>query len=121
MRKNIHQIKELRFAAKAEASKWNRANADIARATARRDTALWDFIRCAVKLGRAKNLKSAPRLRRLISKLNEGLDSKAVSRYALIVRAVIKLKPKGVRIRDWIKSHGGISRFKLGSKQKRAR
>jgi hypothetical protein len=105
-------IVELRRTAILAAKGWNRANATIAKAQAERQHELWRFLTRVVKIARAEGRKSSRRLRRLIAGLNSSLDAKAVSRYARIVRAAIKSKPTGVSMQSWVKSRGGIARFR---------
>ena len=40
------------------------------------------------------------------------LDAKTVARYGRIVRGVIRRKPSGISVKAWVKTQGGISKFR---------
>jgi hypothetical protein len=98
--------------AERAAKQWNQATAALKAAQAERDRALWRFISRAVKVARLRGIRSAARLRRLVSDLNAQLDAKTVARYARIVRGVIRRKPSGISVKAWVKTQGGISKFR---------
>ncbi len=102
--KNLH-ARATRFA-----DKWATMNKRIHRATAERNTAIWKFLRAAVKIARRDQLRSRSKIRELLRQLHPDFDGKTLSRYVGVVRAIVRRKPRGINVSDWVKSQGGISK-----------
>jgi hypothetical protein len=94
------------------ARKWIRQVVAVKAANARRERALWRFMRAFVKHAKDMKLRSKPDFQTAVREIAPLKDKKQSARYARILRSVVRGKPRGVSIRDWVRSRGGISRFK---------
>ena len=103
MREDVAELKEC-------GARWAAFNKAIKEATEKRDQALWKYIANTVAVLQSRNIRSRRKIRRLVRKTNPSLDAKGASRYSGLLHAIIRKKPKGIAIREWVKSKGGISR-----------
>ena len=71
---------------------------------------IWKFLRAVVKIARREQLQSRGKIRALLRQLHPDFNGKTLSRYAGVVRAIVRRKPRGVGMADWVKSQGGIAK-----------
>jgi len=105
MNSNVNGLVEL-------GAKWAEWSERANRAVRKRNLAVWRYIESAATFARAKELKSKTKFRKLVRKTNPKLDSRTVSRYAILIRAVVRKKPRSVTARQWVASRGGIGKCK---------
>jgi hypothetical protein len=92
------------------ADEWRQRGDEVKKATRARDQAMWRFLRLFLKIARDEGLRRRDDLRKLMKVVAPQLDSKTRSRYVAIARAVLRRKPSGIALKDWIKSEGGLAR-----------
>jgi len=98
--------------AKRRAREWCEANEDCKRAEQARDEALWACLEDTVHYVERSNFKTPAQVNSAVQEINPQLDSRARSRYTKIVYEAVGARPKDVRLKDWVKSRGGIARFR---------
>ncbi len=108
--RHYEDSQRLRAQASDWAEKWATLNEQVRRATVERNVAIWKFLRRVVKIARRDRLRSRSKIRKLLRELHPNLDGKTLSRYVGVVRAIVRRKPGGIGIADWVKSQGGISK-----------
>ena len=92
------------------ATRWSELSDRLRRVSENRNRALWYFVAQVAEVAGTEGFKSRRDIRRLVRRAHPVFDSKTRSRYVRIIRAVVRNKPDGVPVREWVNSHGGISK-----------
>lgn len=74
------------------------------------DQNVWRFIRAFVRYAKAAELKTPKQFLAALKVVAPFIEARTQSRYARVTRAVVRHKPAGVKLKDWVRSQGGLAR-----------
>lgn len=103
---------DLREIVRKRAKRLRVLRAEVARIEGRRDRALYRFLAAVNRLARTEKETARPDLLRLVRDVFPDLELRTASRYAGVCFAALIEKPRGVTLREWVSSKGGISRVR---------